>query len=67
MILLSLKRVDGLVRLRFLVRNQMVLGEASPRPPVEEAERLPTPKRRRSANKLPYVRVGLAELARCLY
>jgi hypothetical protein len=33
----------------------MVLGGASPSPPVEGTERLPTPKRRRSAKKLPYI------------
>jgi hypothetical protein len=43
----------------------MVLG-GFPQSPVEGTERLPTPKRRRSANKLSYVGVDLAELARCL-
>jgi hypothetical protein len=38
----------------------------SPQTPIEGTERLPTPKRRRFANKLPYVRVDLAELPRCL-
>ena len=42
------------------------LQRIAPTPPIEGTERLPTPKRRRSANKLPYVRVDLAELPRCL-
>jgi hypothetical protein len=34
--------VDGLVELSFWLGTKMVLGEASPRPPVEGTERLPS-------------------------
>jgi hypothetical protein len=61
--LLSLERVDdlvGWVRGLLVVNLDGDLGVLTPSPPIEGTECLPTPKRRRFANKLPYIRVDLA-------